>query len=104
METFNSVEVKKDFVKHGAKQSFRLPVSPLWGGFYETIVRSVKLTLRKTLGKSFLTSEGLQAILCEAKYLINCRSLVYSSSDNLHTKTLITPFHLMYGRNLIGIN
>ena len=80
-KTFNSVEVKNYFVKHGVKQSFILPASPWWGGFYERLVRSVKLTLRKTLGKSFLTFEELQTILCEIEYLINCRPLVYASSE-----------------------
>ena len=76
-----------------------MPASPWWGGFYERLVRSVKLTLRKTLGKSFLTFEELQTILCEIEYLINCRPLVYTSSDDVHEG--LTPFHLMYGRNLI---
>ena len=98
-KTFNSVEIKNYFVKHGVKQSFILPVSPWWGGFYERLVRLVKSTLRKTLGKSFLTFEELQTILCEIEYLINCRPLVYTSSDDVHEG--LTPFHLMYGRNLI---
>ena len=68
---FNSIEGKNYFVKHGVKQSFILPASPWWGGFYERLVRSVKLTLRKTLGKSFLTFEEVQTILCKIEYLIN---------------------------------
>ena len=76
-----------------------MPASSWWGGFYERLVRSVKLTSRKTLEKSFLSFEELQAILCEIEYLINCRSLVYTSSDDVHEG--LTPFHLMYGRNLI---
>ena len=50
-KTFNWVEIKNYFVKHGVKQSFTLLVSPWWGGCYERLVRSVKLTLCKTLGK-----------------------------------------------------
>ena len=98
-KTFNSVEVKNYFVKHGVKQSFILPASPWWGGFYERLLRSVKLTLLKTFGKSFLTFEELETILCEIEYFINCRALVYTSSDDLRKG--LAPFHLMYGRNLI---
>ena len=29
---------------------------------------------------------------------VNCRPLVYTSSDDVHET--LTPFHLMYGRNL----
>ena len=77
-KSFNSVEVKNYFVKHSVKQSFILPASPLWAGFYERLVQSVKSTLHKTLGKLFLTFEEMQTILCEIEYLIKCRPLVYT--------------------------
>ena len=77
-KSFNSVEVKNYFVKHSVKQSFILPASPLWAGFYKRLVQSVKSTLHKTLGKLFLTFEEMQTILCEIEYLIKCRPLVYT--------------------------
>ena len=77
------------------KQSLILPASPCWGGFYEKLVQQVKLTLRNTLGKSFLTFEELQTIHCENEYLINCTPLVHTSSNNVHET--LTLFHLMYG-------
>ena len=46
-----------------------------------------------------MTFEELQTILSEIEYLINCRPLVYTSSDDVHEG--LTPFHLMYERNLI---
>ena len=46
-----------------------------------------------------MTFEELQTILCEIEYLINCRPLVYTSSDDVHEG--LTPFHLIYRRNLI---
>ena len=46
-KTFKANEVKNYFVNHSVKQSFILPVSPWWGGFYERLVRSVKLALKK---------------------------------------------------------
>ena len=75
-----------------------MPASPRWGGFYKRLARSVKLTLRKILGKSFLKFEELQAILY-IKYLHYGRPLVYTSSDDVHET--LTQFHFMYGRILI---
>ena len=46
-KTFKANEVKNYFVNHSLKQSFILPASPWWGGFYERLVRSVKLALKK---------------------------------------------------------
>ena len=46
-KTFKANKVKNYFVNHSVKQSFILPVSPWWGAFYERLVRSVKLALKK---------------------------------------------------------
>ena len=69
-----------------------------WGGFCERLVRSVKLSLRKALSTSFVSSEELQAILCEVEQIINGRPLVYISECDLEDD--LTPFHLMLGRDI----
>ena len=51
-KTFRSKEVKQFFVSKGVNQEFILASAPLWGGFYERLVRNVKSTLRKNVGKS----------------------------------------------------
>ena len=53
--TFKSKETKTYLSKLGTRQKFILPASPWWGGFYERLVRSVKLSLKKSLGRSLLT-------------------------------------------------
>ena len=52
-KTFKANEVKNYFVNHSVKQSFILPASPWWGSFYERLVRSVKLALKKTPSNPF---------------------------------------------------
>jgi len=84
-------------VQSGIDQRFILPASPWWGGFYERLVRSVKLSLRKVLGRSLLSYEELQTILCEIELVINNRPLAYQSDDDIN-RTL-TPWHLLHGRN-----
>ena len=79
-------------------QKFILPASPWWGGFYERLVRSVKLSLRKVLSTSFVSFEELQTILCEVEQIINGRALVYISECDLEDD--LTPFHLMLGRDI----
>ena len=97
-KTFRSVEVKKYMLKRGVKQRFILPASPWWGGFYERLVRTVKTALKKVLGKSLLTFEELQTILCDIESTINSRPLTYTNEDDLDE--IITPNHLIYGRNI----
>ena len=97
-KTFKATAVKRFMLLQGIKQNFILPLSPWWGGFYERLVRSVKTCLKKTLGKSFLTFEELQTVLCEIEASINNRPLAYVSDDDLDDA--LTPYHLIHGRNI----
>ena len=81
-KTFKATAVKRFMLLQGIKQNFILPLSPWWGGFYERLVRSVKTCLKKTLGKSFLTFEELQIVLCEIESSINNRPLAYVSKPS----------------------
>ncbi len=82
----------------GIKQDFILPLSPWLGGFYERLVHLVKTCLKKTLGKSSLTFEELQTVLCEIEVSINSRLLAYVSDNNLDD--VLTLYHLMHGHNM----
>ena len=97
-KTFKSSDVKSFMLKNEVRQEFILPASPWWGGFYERLVRSVKLCLRKILKKSFLSYEELETILCQIEDVINQRPLCYISDDDLGN--VITPNHLIFGRPL----
>ena len=98
-KTFRSKEVKEFLTNHGVTQQFILPASPWWGGFYERLVRTVKSTLRKVLGKKSLTFEELTTVLCEVEAVINSRPLTHSIEED-HEETL-TPNHLIYGRDIL---
>ena len=96
--TFKSSSVKRYLSKQGIQQRYILPASPWWGGFYERLVRSVKLSLKKSLGRSLLTYEQLETILCKSEFVINNRPLTYVSSDDLEES--LTPFYLLFERNV----
>ena len=97
-KTFKSKQVKRFLAQLGVRQNYILPASPWWGGFYERLVRSVKLSLKKTLGRSLLTYEQLETVLCKSEFVINSRPLTYVSSDDL--EETLTPFHLLFGRDV----
>ena len=75
-----------------------LPASPWWGAFCERLVRSVKMSLKKILGKSSLSSEELETVLLKIESVINGRPLAYLSEDDLGDA--LTPNHFIYGRNI----
>ena len=101
-KTFKSKVVKRFMLQLEIKQRFILPASPWWGGFYERLVRSVKLSLRKTLGRSLLTYEELETVLYDVETVINSRPLTCISEDEIEES--LTPYHLMFGRNVMKVS
>ena len=81
---FKAVEVKQFMVSYGITQRFILPASPWWDSFYERLVRSVKMCLKKVLGRAFVTFEELHKILCEIETAINSRPLACACEDDLN--------------------
>ncbi|GFY55425.1 integrase catalytic domain-containing protein [Trichonephila inaurata madagascariensis] len=73
--------------------------SPWWGGFYERLVRSVKESLHKILGKALLSSEEMTTILTEIEAVLDLRPLSYVYEENDEPRSL-TPMHFLnFGQN-----
>ena len=86
-KTFKSSVVKKFMLCLGVRQKFILPASPWWGGFYERLVRSVKMSLKKILGKSRLSYEKIETVLLKIASVINGHPLAYlSENDDVWSK------------------
>ncbi|XP_070854727.1 uncharacterized protein [Drosophila suzukii] len=76
----------------GIKWSFIPPHSPHWGGKWESSVRSVKLHLRRVVGKTVLTFEQMQTLISA---VVNSRPLCYTPDTDL---TYLSPAHFLIGR------
>ena len=72
------------------------------GGVYERMVRSVKIRLRKNLGRSSLTHSELETFLVEVEAIYNSRPLTFIYSD-LEEPSPLTPAHLLIGKRLLGL-
>ncbi|GFR13513.1 integrase catalytic domain-containing protein [Trichonephila clavata] len=55
-KVLNHVDVKNFYSAHSIKWNYISKRASWWGGFYERMVHSMKVVLRKTLGKSSLLS------------------------------------------------
>ena len=93
--SFKSDEVSKFLLLHNIDWKFILPLSPWRGGFYERLVRTVKNTLRKILGRSKLNFEELYVILTQVECMLNSRPLSYVYTEEICEP--ITPSHLLLG-------
>ena len=79
--------------------NFILDLSPWWGGFWERLVQMVNRSMRKVLQKNKLTYEEFPTVVIETEGILNIQPLCYIYDDSLDT--VITPSHLIFGRNLL---
>ena len=78
---------------------FIAPRAPWWGGWWERLVRSVKLALRRDLGKSCLTKVELETTLLEVENCVNSRPLTFVG-DEVQCSEPLTPNHFLTGKRL----
>ncbi|GFY29373.1 integrase catalytic domain-containing protein [Trichonephila clavipes] len=71
--------------------------APWWGGFYERLIRTVKLALRKTVGRATLFRDELETLLIEIEGVLNSRPLTYIFSE---FNEPLTPSHMIFGRRV----
>ncbi|XP_043210612.1 uncharacterized protein LOC122375344 isoform X2 [Amphibalanus amphitrite] len=81
----------------GPEWKFIAPRAAWWGGHWERLVRTVKSSLRKTLGRSVLSKVELETLLLEVEACVNSRPLTFVSDDVDGARPL-TPSHFLSGR------
>lgn len=96
--SFKSNELQQFMTSNSINWQFILERAPWWGGFYERYVKVVKDALKKNVGKASLSFYELSTVLCEVENAINSRPLTYLGTENL--QEALTPYHLIYGRNI----
>ena len=86
--------VQSYVAEQGIKWKFIIELSPWIGGFYERLVGSSKMALKKSVGKKYLSILQLQTLLTEVEAVINTRPLVYVGEE-LNNGVAITPSHFL---------
>jgi hypothetical protein len=76
---------------------------PWWGRFWERMVKTVKQSLKKSIGRATLSYEELSTILIEVKSIINARPLTYVYDDTESVSYPLTPSHLISGRRITNM-
>ena len=78
---------------------FIAPLSPWWGGWWERLIRSVKIALRKSLGTRCLTRTELETVMCEVEACVNSRPLTFQG-DTVDCPNPLTPNHFLTGHSV----
>ncbi|XP_076638806.1 uncharacterized protein LOC143350669 [Colletes latitarsis] len=85
----------------GVEWRFIPPGAPHMGGCWESLVKSVKITLRIILKERAPREETLATMLAEAEHTVNSRPLTSVSVDHRDGESL-TPNHFLIGTSSIN--
>lgn len=91
-------QIAQSYAEEGVKWAFNTPRAPWRGGIWERLVRSVKQSLKKTIGSRLLTRTELETVLIEIEFCINSRPLTYVSDDP-ECSGILSPSHFLLGRS-----
>ena len=82
---------------------FNLSKSPWWGGMYERLLKDIKKSLYKVLGRSTLSFDQLEAIDIDIEKNVNNRPLTYVESEQ-EEEQVLTPNTILWGQNVYTID
>ena len=86
--------------RDGTKWRFNVEAAPWWGGFFERLVKSVKLSLKKCLRNAPLNHDELSTTLVEVEAVLNSSPLtcVYDEFEKP-----LTPSHPVIGQRFLSM-
>ena len=90
-------KLQEDTSHHGVKWYFNPPLSPHFGGVFESMIKAAKLAINAQLRDSEFSDEELISIVTGAESLINSRPITYQSS-NPKDDCPLTPNHFLHGQ------
>ena len=93
-------KVMTEIIEKGIHFSWKFnpPSSPWMGGAWESLIKSVKRSLKAITLDRIFTEEALYTFLCEVESLLNNRP-VTPSSDDINDYEALTPNHLILGNS-----
>lgn len=88
----------------GIQWSFTTAHSPWKGGIYERLVKILKDSLARSIGRRKLSIEEFTTVTCEVESLLNSRPLTYVSSDDVHSFNgpVLRPIDLISPETFLG--
>ena len=93
-ELFSCKTLLEVLSRKGVTWKFIPKRAPWFGGFWERLVGLTKVSLKKVLGRSYVSLLDLQMIIVEIEAILNDRPLTYVSPD-LKDPEPLTPVHLL---------
>ena len=101
-EILNSPKFQEFLSERSIKWKYICPLSPWWGGYWERLMKTIKIPLKKVLGKSFMSSDELYTVLTEVEAMVNSRPIC-AVHDDPNSLEYLTPANFLIGRSTINL-
>ncbi|KRZ59301.1 hypothetical protein T02_15048 [Trichinella nativa] len=95
-------QVQNELAGQRIQWHFIPPRAPWMGGYWERLIRTMKQSLRKVLGRALLDDEELRTILCEVEACLNARPLTLVE-ERPEGPVPLSPFKLLTSRTYIDL-
>ena len=97
-----SEELQNYLARENNRWQFNLAKSPWWGGIYERLIKEIKNTLHKTLGRSSLSYEAFESVSMDIETNLNNRPLTYVEAEG-EEEAVLTPNMMLWGRDVYTV-
>ncbi|CAI5682672.1 unnamed protein product [Oreochromis niloticus] len=101
-KTIKDPHLLEFFSERGITWKFIAERAAWWGGFWERLVRSVKICLKKVLGRASLHFEEMCTVLAEVEATLNSRPLTFVHNE-VNEPQPLTPAHFLVGKRLTSL-
>ncbi|XP_053391237.1 uncharacterized protein LOC128554049 [Mercenaria mercenaria] len=98
-----STTVREELNDRGIEWKMIPKRAPWFGGMWKRLIGLTKTTIKKVLGRFYVTYQTLQIVITEIEAMINDMPLTYVTSGALDEPEILTPSHLLYGRRIIKL-
>ena len=97
-----SEKLQNYLARENIRWQFNLAKSPWWGGIYERLIKEIKKTLHKTLGRSYLSYEAFKSVIMDIERNLNNRPLTYVEAEG-EEEAVLTPNMILWGGDVYAV-
>ena len=97
-----SEKMQNYLARENIRWQFNLAKSPWWGGIYERLIKEIKKTLHKTLGRLHLSYEAFESVIMSIERNLNNRPLTYVEAER-EEEAVLTLNMILWGRDVYAV-
>ena len=94
-----SEKLQNYLARENIRLQFNLAKLPWWEGIYERLIKEIKKTLHRTLGRSHLSYEMFESVVMDVERNLNNQPVTYVEAD-AGEEEVLTPNTTLWGQDV----